>query len=62
MSEVENARGAMDGAVFANNVVSDEFLEKFRNEVGNVSQVGFAALAYEFFKILSDMATLKEHR
>ena len=52
----------MDGAVFANNVVSDEFLEKFRNEVGNVSQVGFAALAYEFFKILSDMATLKEHR
>lgn len=48
LSEVEAAAGAMEGAVFANNDVRPEYLERYGKRFGRITQIGFGALAYEF--------------
>lgn len=47
-SEIELAKGSMEGTIFANNYVSPEFIKEYRNKFGSESQVQWAALSYEF--------------
>lgn len=55
-SEVDLANGAMDGAVFANHHVSQRFQESYKAAYGNLSQLTWAALAYEFAALLPQIA------
>lgn len=48
LSIINSAKGQMDGAVFANNFPKAEFVERYQQQFKNSSQIGFAALAYEF--------------
>lgn len=52
LTEIERSLGAMDGAFFVNNHVNEEFVMRYRARFGNVSQLGFGALAYEFGRLL----------
>ena len=53
-SEIADAGGLMDGAVYANIGVSDVFVEKYKTKFGNENQVSFAGQSYDFVKILRD--------
>jgi ABC-type branched-subunit amino acid transport system substrate-binding protein len=53
-SEIADAEGLMDGAVYANIGVTDEFVKKYEAEFGNVNQVSFAGQSYDFVKMLRD--------
>lgn len=58
LSEVSAAGGAMNGSVFANNAVQPEFVERYRKRYGEVTQIGFGALAFEF---AATLGRLLEH-
>ena len=53
-TEIADAGGLMDGAVYANIGVTDEFVAKYEAAFGNVNQVSFAGQSYDFVKILRD--------
>ena len=53
--EARTAGGAMEGAFFAGNEVSPEFLTRYRSRFGEDSQNSFAAMAYEFVRLLGDL-------
>lgn len=48
VSELRLARGAMEGAIYANNTVEEGFAERYLKRFHNISQLGFGALGYEF--------------
>jgi len=52
ISEIKAAAGSMDGAVFAANKVSEDFINRHTKRFGHASQIGFGALAYEFAQSL----------
>lgn len=52
LSEVLDARGALDGSVFANNDITQEFKQRYEQRYGMLSQMGFAAPAYEWARLL----------
>lgn len=52
ISEIKAAAGSMDGAVFAANEVSEDFINRHTKQFGHASQIGFGALAYEFAQSL----------
>lgn len=47
-SELKNAQGFMDGALFATVDVSPEFRERYADRYGNDNRITFAASAYDF--------------
>lgn len=53
-SEIELAKGSMEGTIFANNYVSPEFIKEYRTKFGSDSQVQWAALSFEFTHHLSE--------
>lgn len=53
-SEIADAEGLMDGAVYGNIGVTDEFVARYKEEFGNENQVSFAGQSYDFVKILSE--------
>lgn len=55
-SEIQLAGTAMNGAVYANNPVVDDFQSKYKNEFGNLSQITFAAYAYDFARLIEGFA------
>lgn len=54
-SEFEASRGAMQGAVFANNVVRPWFRLRYRKRFGDESQITFAAMAFEFALVVAEV-------
>ena len=53
-SEIRDSGGSMNGAVFSNNVVKNEFANQYLQEYGSDSQITFAAYAYEFADIIHE--------
>lgn len=51
-TEIENANGLMNGAVYANIGVTDDFINRYRQEFGNENQISFAGQSYDFVNIL----------
>lgn len=52
MTEVNQANGGLNGAVFANNEVSPKFLKSYVSRFGNDLQINHAANGYDFAKFL----------
>ena len=52
-SEITRANGAMDGAIWANPLVSSQFQAQYLAKFGEQSQISWAALAYEFANLTS---------
>jgi branched-chain amino acid transport system substrate-binding protein len=50
VSEVKAARGALNGAVFAEVELRRAFVERFVQKFESSAQLGFASVAYEFFR------------
>lgn len=55
-NEVEQAQGAMDGAVYPFNAVDEEFRRRYRARFGDEEQIGTAANAYDMAVLLGDRA------
>ncbi len=55
LTEIENAQGTMDGAVYSNFVVSDDFAEDYIARFNTKSQLGYAGASYDIMKILVDV-------
>ena len=45
----------MDGAVYAHNIVTDEFRRRYTARFGNDYQIAYAANAYEFARLTADL-------
>ena len=54
LSEITASGGAMDGAIFVNNVVTPEFINKYKSTYGNEGQLTFGSLAYEAFRLIAE--------
>lgn len=59
-SEIIQAAGAMHGAVFPNNTVSEEFRREYRREHGNDSQITWAGYGYELAALLGKALSAKK--
>ena len=57
VTEVKAARGAMEGALFANNLVYAPYITRYQSEFGPPSQLSFGAPAYEFATLLGELVT-----
>lgn len=53
-SEIEDANGLMDGAVYANIGATDAFVTKYEEEFSTVNQVSFAGQSYDFVNLIVD--------
>jgi len=51
-SEIENAGGAMNGAIYSHNIVKYNFKNLYVKRYGNDFQIAYAANAYEFAKLI----------
>ncbi|MBU0636476.1 ABC transporter substrate-binding protein [Candidatus Micrarchaeota archaeon] len=51
-TEIDNADGAMEEAIYANNEVDADFKESYRNRFGNESQIVYAGYSYDLFRIM----------
>jgi branched-chain amino acid transport system substrate-binding protein len=52
---IEQSLGLMDGAVYSQINVSDQFQQKYLKEYGNDIQIGYAANAYDFATLVSKL-------
>ncbi|MBL7661162.1 ABC transporter substrate-binding protein [bacterium] len=52
-SEILVAQGTMDAAHFVSIEIKPEFIERYQKQYGNLSQIGFAAIAYEFANVIA---------
>lgn len=61
-SEVHNAGGAMEGVLFVNNIVRDDFAARYFARYSSSSHLAFAGPAYEFALMLAklDSAMVKQ--
>ncbi len=51
-TEIDNADGLMNEAIYVNIGVTDDFKEKYKAKYGNENQVSFAGQSYDFVNIL----------
>lgn len=61
-SEVELARGALDGAWFATVPVSEDFRAKYQKRFQQDTSIGGAAVHYELYRMLSEVVALHSSR
>ena len=54
-SEFQASGGGMSGAVFANNLVTEQFGKRYLARFGNTSQLTFAACSHEFAKVVGNL-------
>ncbi|MBP9837665.1 MAG: ABC transporter substrate-binding protein [Proteobacteria bacterium] len=52
LSEIKLSQGAMEGAIFANNRVTEEFKNYYLQQYKNDNQITWAGFSYEFTKML----------
>jgi branched-chain amino acid transport system substrate-binding protein len=52
LTEIENAQGTMDGAVYSNFVVSENFSKEYVERFSTKSQLGYAGASYDIVKML----------
>ncbi len=50
---IKQAKGTMSGAVFADDLIKDEFVSKYLKRFGTTTQLSHAANAYEFGQLLT---------
>lgn len=53
--EIRQAKGNMKGAVYAHNILTPSFRDKYVVKYGNDQQIAYAAQAYEFAALISEM-------
>jgi len=51
-TEIGNAAGSMEGAVYPNNFVKDSFVEEYKKLYGNDLQIVWGAFGYEFMSLV----------
>lgn len=54
-TEVKNANGGMNGAIYANNDVSPAFRSAYEKKFGNDLQIGHAGNGYDFANLVCDL-------
>jgi branched-chain amino acid transport system substrate-binding protein len=52
--EIFRSKGAMNGAIYSNNIVTDEFRSHYREVYNNDDQIPYAANTYEFAMMVSE--------
>ena len=62
LSEVNAARGTMDGTVFVSNAVKPEFFKRYVERFGNSSQLSFGGPTYEFAITMGKIASEKSEK
>lgn len=53
LSEIVASNGAMDNAIFVNNIVRPEFVANYKAKYGNEGQLTFGSLAYEALRLIA---------
>lgn len=61
-TEIQNAQGGMEGAVYPNTVPSEEFHRTYKEKFGNDIQIAYAYNAYIVINIVVDLFTNKQKR
>jgi branched-chain amino acid transport system substrate-binding protein len=61
LTEVKNAAGTMEGAVFSSPRVSPSFRTRYISAYNNDAQIGFASNAYDFVLLLKEILTLSKN-
>lgn len=58
LNEIRLSGGAMNGAIYAFNYVSPDFVDRYTSLHGEGSQLGFAGVAYEVISVLARIASV----
>jgi hypothetical protein len=56
---LHDANGALDGILFPNNVVNEEFIETYAKRFGNEAHIKFAAEGYDVSMLLAELVCSK---
>lgn len=60
-TEIADSAGAMEGVIYPFNVVSQDFISRYRAEFGNDNQIATAANGYDFAKLLATRLSQLRH-